>query len=214
VNALKVRHMTRADIPAVRDICVATGRLRPSQAPAPWIFARYWTDYYTRFEAGHNLVAVGADNRVLGYLTASYDTKVYRRRMKRSVLPSILMRAVVSGAIAHPPSRNFLVKRLSLWAAPEPDPDGLLEKYPAHIHVNLLKEAQGMGGGQAMIERFFKDAKEAGVKGVHLETLASNLQACRFFIRAGFREFARAYPFKRLDPTQAGRAVIIYARKI
>jgi ribosomal protein S18 acetylase RimI-like enzyme len=214
MSAVRIRRFAREDIPAVRDICVATGRMKPSTAPAPWIFARYWTDYYTRFEPSHSLVAVGADNRVVGYLTACYDTRVFRRKMKRSVLPSLLMRSVLSGAMAHPASRNFIVKRVSAWAAPDPDPEGLLEKFPAHLHVNILKEAQGKGVGQALMERFLKEAREAGVKGVHLETLASNLPACRFFIRAGFREFARLYPFKKLDPAQAGRAVIVYARKI
>ena len=214
MTALRIRRLKRDDIPAVRDICVATGRQKPAQAPAPWLFARYWTDYYTRFEPAHALVAVGADGRVVGYLTGCYDTRRFRQRMKRSVLPSLLMRAVLSGAIGHPPSRSFIVKRISAWAAPEPDPEGLLDRYPAHIHLNFLKEAQGKGGGQAMLERFFAEAREAGVKGVHAETLAGNLAACRFFIRAGFKEFARLYPFKKLDPSQADRAVIVYVRKV
>jgi GNAT superfamily N-acetyltransferase len=214
MSPLRIRKLQREDIPAVRDICVATGRLRPSQAPAPWMFARYWTDYYTRFEPAHSLVAVDADGRVVGYLMGCYDTRDFRRRMRRTVLPSILMRAVLSGTVAHPPSRNFLVKRLGVWAAPEPDPDGLLEKYPAHLHINLVKEAQQKGTGQALMERFLAEARDHGVKGVHLETLAGNISACRFFVRAGFREFARLYPFKKIDPSQADRAVIVYALKL
>jgi len=214
VSDIRVRRLERADIPAVRDICVATAKLKPAQAPAPWMFARYWTDYYTRFERGHALVAVGAEGRVVGYLLACHDTKRFRQRMKTAILPSILMRAVISGAVAQTPSRTFLVRRLGVWAAPEPDPAGLLTKFPAHLHINLLKEAQGKGGGQALLARFLAEAGEAGVKGVHLETLASNMPACRFFIRAGFQEYARLYPFKKLDPAQADRAVIIYARKV
>ena len=214
MSALRIRKMERADVSAVRDICVATAKMKPSQAPAPWMFARYWTDYYTRFERPHALVAVGAEGRVVGYLLACHDTRQFRQRMKASVIPSILMRAVVSGSIAHAASRNFIVKRLGAWAAPDADPPGLLTKFPAHIHVNFLKEAQGQGGGRAMLERFFAEAGKAGVKGVHLETLASNLQACRFFIRAGFQEFTRLYPFKKLDPAQADRAVIVYVRKV
>lgn len=214
MSSFHIRPLERGDVAAVRDICVATGRPRNGQAPAPWLFARYWTDYYTRFEPAHTLVAVGSDGRVVGYLTACYDTKKFRQKMKRSVLPSLLMRAVMSGAVGHPPSRHFIVKRVSAWASPDPDPDGLLEHYPAHLHLNFLKEAQGKGGGQAMLERFLAQAREAGVTGVHAETLAGNLPACRFFIRAGFREIARLYPFKKLDPSQADRAVIVYARAI
>jgi GNAT superfamily N-acetyltransferase len=214
MSAVRVRKFRRGDMPAVRDICVATARMKSSQAPAPWLFARYWTDYYTRFEPSHALVAVGTDGRVVGYLLGCHDTREYRQRMKRTVLPSLLMRAVVTGAISHPASRTFIVKRLGAWAAPEPDRPGLLIKFPAHIHINMLPEVQGKGGGQALMERFFAEAREAGVKGVHLETMASNIQASRFFIRAGFREFARLYPFKTIDPAQADRAVIVYARKV
>ena len=210
---LQIRPFVRGDAPAIREICVATGRLRPSQAPEPWIFARYWTDYYIRFEPSHLLVAAQGD-RVVGYLSSSYDTKGFRKCMRRRILPSLLLRSVLTGAVAHPPSRNFLVKRVSAWAEHESDPPGLLEKFPAHIHIDILKEAQGKGGGTALMERFLAQAREARVPGVHAETLAGNMQGCRFFVKAGFREYARRYPFRKLDPSQAERAVIVYARKI
>ena len=52
-NAYIIRPYRRADRQSIRDICVATcwmGEYRPETIPDPWIFAEYWTRYFTDHE--------------------------------------------------------------------------------------------------------------------------------------------------------------------
>jgi GNAT superfamily N-acetyltransferase len=62
--------------------------------------------------------------------------------------------------------------------------------YPAHLHVNLAPVFRNLGIGAALIEAFAKDAKDAGVAGMHVVTSAG-ARNVRFYERVGFRERAR-----------------------
>ncbi|MBV9080032.1 MAG: GNAT family N-acetyltransferase [Elusimicrobia bacterium] len=212
-GAFSVRPYQKADEPAVRRICVDTARLGATR-PAEWLFSSYWTMYYTRFELESAWVAADAGGELAGYLTGCLDTLRYRRVMKRAVLPWLAIKCTLLGTWALPASRLFLLNRIAAWSRPEEDPEGLLEKFPAHLHVNLLSPARRQGIGGALIGSFVECATRAGVPGIHLETLEENREACRFFERQGFTLFARKFPFRKIDPALADRAVAVYARPL
>lgn len=208
-----VRPFHRDDEGDVRRICLANGRLPERIRPEDWLFADYWTRYYTRFEPEHAWVAE-AGGGVSGYLTAAFDTARYRRAVKRRILPRLLLKSALTGALAEARSRDFLLKRIALWNNPEPDPAGLLETYPGHLHVNLEEGARRNGAGARLMEACLDGARRAGVGGLHLETLAGNEGGLRFFGRMGFTEIARRHPFRVVDPAMKDVAVVLLARKV
>jgi ribosomal protein S18 acetylase RimI-like enzyme len=59
-------------------------------------------------------------------------------------------------------------------------------QYPAHLHINLLPEARGLGWGRQLIERLQQRLREAGVVGLHVVPLADNSRAQAFYERIGF----------------------------
>ena len=56
-----------------------------------------------------------------------------------------------------------------------------LDKYPAHLHIDILPIVQGMGYGRKLIERFFDQLRSLNVQGVHLVVSKSNKKAIGFY---------------------------------
>jgi ribosomal protein S18 acetylase RimI-like enzyme len=58
--------------------------------------------------------------------------------------------------------------------------------YPAHLHIDLLPEAQGQGWGRALMQTFLARLRALDVPGVHLGVGTSNSRAITFYERVGF----------------------------
>jgi GNAT superfamily N-acetyltransferase len=71
----------------------------------------------------------------------------------------------------------------------EEDLPGLMEKWPAHLHIDILDSFQGRGYGRLLVERFLGVLMEKKVPGVHLGMAGSNEGARRFYDNIGFRRF-------------------------
>jgi GNAT superfamily N-acetyltransferase len=66
------------------------------------------------------------------------------------------------------------------------EPMFLDDRWPAHLHIDLLPVARGRGLGRALMMRWLDRLRELRVPGCHLETLAENVAAVRFFSAMGF----------------------------
>lgn len=60
------------------------------------------------------------------------------------------------------------------------------DAFPAHLHIDLLPEAQGAGWGRALIAELGSALRAAGVAGVHADVSKENEGALRFYPRVGF----------------------------
>ena len=63
------------------------------------------------------------------------------------------------------------------------------ERWPAHLHINLIGRAQGKGVGQALMEAWLDRLRTTGSPGCYLQTLVENPRAVRFFARSGFQPY-------------------------
>lgn len=66
-----------------------------------------------------------------------------------------------------------------------------LDEHPAHLHIDLLPEAQGRGAGRQLIEAACGLLAERGVPGVHLVASKDNAGAQAFYPRVGFSPIAQ-----------------------
>lgn len=71
-----------------------------------------------------------------------------------------------------------------------------LDRFPAHLHIDLLPRAQGQGQGRRMI-RVLEDALTAiGVPGVHLGVSPLNSRAIGFYEALGYEPLAPRLPYE------------------
>jgi ribosomal protein S18 acetylase RimI-like enzyme len=61
--------------------------------------------------------------------------------------------------------------------------------------ISIRRESQGKGLGTGLLTRYFKAAKERGLKQVTLSVSAQNVRAHRLYCRLGFRETKDFYAF-------------------
>jgi len=156
-----------------------------------WIWAEFWTRYFTDREPRHTwVVPRRADGAVVGYLTGTADV----RRVDAYapfLLPGIVWRVARKRPWRRAAPRRALLGLLrSLLAGEMALPHGVARRYPAAFHVNLLPEARGRGLARALFDAFAAQLRTEGVRGVHAQVLSVNEPVQRFLRRAGFRMVA------------------------
>ena len=60
------------------------------------------------------------------------------------------------------------------------------DEFPAHLHIDLLPDAQGQGWGRRLIDVLSDALRQRGVRGLHLVASAENTGALAFYTRLGF----------------------------
>ena len=146
--------------------------------------------YYTDFSP-QTLWVAEYDSEIMGYIAGCFSTQQYRNCMGLRIIPKVFLRAALRGDFFQRETWRLLRAGLKTgWLG------GLrrkipIKKYPVHLHINLKKGFRGKLIGEKLIQTFLKQAKDAGLPGVHLVTQAENEPACRFFERMGFSRISQ-----------------------
>ncbi len=213
-DAVEIREYEPRDRAAVREICCTTAYGGAEEALIdPHLFVDLMLRAYTDFAVGGVWVAERSGG-VVGYLAGGFDAERLQRVQAWRVVP---------GAVAHALGRGLLWRR-SLWrlladlpgfmaeARRSEAPDE--ERYPGHLHVNLLPESRGRAVGRRLVERFLDEARGRRLPGVRAVVYETNQPARRFFERLGFRPLVRQPAFKP-PPEDGGREwKIVYGKEI
>lgn len=184
----EIHPFRRNDRQAVRDICAATcwmGEHRTEAIPDDWIWAEYWTRYFTDVEPQHSWV-VRDEGRVVGYLTGTADAaraEAYTLRLG----PGIVWHVVRRRLMRRPQSRRAIASLLgSLLHDRISLPPPLLRHFPATMHMNLLPPVRRGGIGMKLLGLFVERMRRLGVSGIHAQPLDINVAPRRALARAGF----------------------------
>jgi GNAT superfamily N-acetyltransferase len=169
-----VRDYRSSDRDAVRRICYETGLLGNNVREHYRDFASYadiFTAYYTDREPEHALVAE-LDGAVVGYVLGCLDT-----RRASSPLWIALRHALTRGVCFRPGTAAFYWRGLldSVLDLTKPQrPRFAHDRYPSHLHLNLLPEARGSGTSTRLFHSLFDRLRRAGSAGVFAEVGADN----------------------------------------
>ncbi|WP_322791748.1 GNAT family N-acetyltransferase [Bellilinea sp.] len=149
------------------------------------IFLDAFYVYYTDHEPEHSWVAT-YEECVIGFLTGCFDTTLQREFTARVLEPKTL-RGALSGKYRMGKKffRYLLNYSMSKIRSPKNHLD--LLQYPAHFHINIIKEWRGKGIGKNLIERFLDQLKAADICGVHLQTTSYNKAALYLYEKMGFQ---------------------------
>jgi ribosomal protein S18 acetylase RimI-like enzyme len=185
-----VRAYEKPDRGRVREVCFRTGYMGE---PIDWqwrdaeSFADLFTSYYTDREPESAFV-VEVGGLVVGYLLGCTDTR-------RAWTPSAVGgRHLLRRGLAFRPGTARVVWRgagdviadLARRRIHLDDLDFSDPRWPAHLHIDLLPEARGVGAGRRLMRRWLDTLRSHGISGCHLQTFAENSNAIAFFEAAGF----------------------------
>ncbi|MDD5566272.1 MAG: GNAT family N-acetyltransferase [Candidatus Omnitrophica bacterium] len=169
------------------------------------VLADFLTLYFTDYEPQSCFVAE-ADNRIIGYLLGSTDTRRIQKVFFLKIATKILLKGLVSGAFFSRNNARFILLLIkSLFAQELYAPDFHAE-FPATLHINIRKEYRGQGIGGMLVSSFLAYLQEHKVGGVCLSTMSE--KATLFFEKIGFRLLYRANRsyFKNI----LGHAISVY----
>jgi len=183
-----VRAYRPEDRAAVRRICFETGYMGEPiawQWPDEESFADLFSSWYTDQEPGSALVAV-VDGEVVGYLLGCLDSR--RVDLKPSLAAHHLLRRglLVKSGTAPLLGRSLVDIGRAAVRRDLPHPTFIDDRWPAHLHINLLPAGRGQGLGTELVHRWLATLRSDGVPGCHLETWAENTDAKAFFEAMGF----------------------------
>lgn len=124
-----------------------------------------------------------SSGRPCGYIVGTRDTAAFHAWSEQHWLPVLRQQY---GPEHEKEARSDFERRLmAALHRPAVLPD-ISQTHPAHLHINVTADAQGSGGGRALMEALLASLIRAAVPGVHLIMSATNTGALRFYQRLGF----------------------------
>ncbi len=147
-----------------------------------------WTDAFVApyFASGCCNLAAEKNGRVVAYIIGNCRHEQLESYVAGK-LPKILLSRWLKGA--YPAWRRELGYLWRAWRSQ--GHDAPWDEYPAHLHINALPQARGLGVGSALLERFLDCLRRQGVAGVQLGTTERNAAALRLYRKFGFEVYQR-----------------------
>jgi GNAT superfamily N-acetyltransferase len=184
---VEVRPYRPADLDALYDICLRTGDAGQDASALhndPKLVGHIYAAPYGVLEPEQVFVAED-DEGVAGYVVGTHDTDRFANRLEAEWWPALRER--YAGATGMTEADQ---KRIEGIMSPHASPADIVATYPAHIHMNLLPRLRGQRVGSGLLALWVEQAREAGVRGIHLGASASNLGGIAFWGK-NFAELSR-----------------------
>jgi len=162
------------------------GEYRPEAIPDEWIWAEYWTRYFTDIEPQYSWVVL-QEGQVVGYLNGTADIARFEAYLPRLAL-GLVWHTIRCRLLRRPASRQAIAAMLgALLRHEDALPHDVRRDFPATMHMNLLSGLRGGGVGWRLFCLFRDCMRELGVPGIHAQPLSINLPVQRLLAKAGFR---------------------------
>lgn len=189
---MEIRPYRPADEPALYDVCLRTGDLggdATGRYADPALIGHVYVGPYLALAPRLAFVLDPGDGPPLGYVLGALDTVEFAARCEESWWPPLRRRYPDPAGI--PESERTPDQRLASFIHHPPvEPPTITSRYPSHLHIDLLPQAQGRGHGRALMRHLLAGLAAAGSPGVHLGVASGNRRAIGFYRRLGFQEVA------------------------
>jgi ribosomal protein S18 acetylase RimI-like enzyme len=182
----KIRPYHSSDFVSLYRICLKTG---DSGKDASNIYTdqdllgHIYVGPYAVFEPELCFV-VSKSDKPYGYILGTRDTQKFYEKCEKEWFPLIRNQYQLSDD-EDKSVEATLIRRLHQKFEAEPG----LEKYPAHLHIDILPQGQGFGLGWKLMKTFMDKLRELKVKGLHLGVGKKNQNAIKFYKHIGFQVF-------------------------
>lgn len=182
---LRLRPFRRGDEEDLADVCLRTGD-GGADATALYRSPGLLADIFVLpYAARHPESAFVIDDgeRVRGYIVCAPDTAAFERWFRFEWWPP---RAEAHRATAGHSDKDAVMLRYAAEVGVRPVP--FVDEYPAHLHIDLLPEAQASGWGRKLIDALLQHLRARGVPGLQLTAGAGNEGAVAFYRHLGFSQ--------------------------
>lgn len=154
-------------------------------AADPDALGRIYVGPYLQFEPELSLV-LEDDGGICGYALGALDSRLFFDRYEREWRPGLCAQfrepAGDRGEWSRIDEVHYEYHHPSYFC-PEP-----YERFPSHLHIDLLPRVQGRGYGRQLMERNLATLRRLGSPGAHLGVSIRNRRALSFYRHLGFCE--------------------------
>ena len=183
--AATIRRVRPEDLDDLYDICLRTGdagRDATAMYADPRLLGDLFVAPYAVLEPERAFV-VDDGTRAQGYVVGAADSRAFEARCEAEWWPAARERH--ADDVPRPGMEQIF---LSLLQAPMVAHDRVLERFPSHLHIDLLPDYQSGGWGKRLMETLFDALRAAGSPGVHLGVSEQNQRAIGFYDHLGFEQ--------------------------
>jgi ribosomal protein S18 acetylase RimI-like enzyme len=185
----RIRAATTADQAGAYRVCLETGddggNATALHAADPDALGRIYVGPYLLFEPELSLV-LEDDEGICGYALGALDSRHFYDRYEREWRPRLCAQFPEPAGERRDWSLTDEVHyeyHHPTYFCPAP-----YERFPSHLHIDLLPRAQGRGYGRQLMERNLATLRTLGSSGAHLAVSLRNPRAVSFYRHLGFRE--------------------------
>lgn len=194
LESARIRRYRPDDLDDLYLICLQTADNGEDATPLfrdPRLPGHVYAAPYAIFEPSLAFVAEDGAG-VGGYVVGALDSQAFAERLERDWWPAL--------RTSHPEPPQEQADGLSMpeqhalndihhhWGARH----ATVERYPAHLHIDLLPRLQGRGIGRRLIAALTSALRDQDSPGVHLLVGRANQGAAGFYGHVGFTELPSA----------------------
>lgn len=186
-DAPQIRPFSEADLEACYAISLATGHAGGDASPLyrdPKMMGHIYIAPYVLLEPGLAWIVEDRDG-VAGFVAGVVDTAAWEERLERDWWPA-LRRHYADPVHIPPDEQTADQRRAAMIHHPSSTPFEIADRYPAHLHMNLLPRVQRRGMGSALFATWLGVARQRGTGALHVGVSRSNPGAVPFWRKLGF----------------------------
>ena len=143
------------------------------------LISQYYCEPYIRYNSEY-CFAIEEDNRLCGYIVGTSNSLAFSKWFNEYWLVKLRLEYFNSKSISD------VEKNLLNMLNKDVVPSEYFEKYPAHLHINVIKNMQGKKIGKKLINTLLQKLTDDNIKGVHLGVDINNSKAIGFYNHLGF----------------------------
>jgi ribosomal protein S18 acetylase RimI-like enzyme len=181
-----IRPVRPSDLDALYDICLRTGDAGRDATPLyrdRRLLGDLYVAPYAVLEPEHAFVVDDGSGQPQGYIVGAADTRAFEARCEAEWWPAARERHGRPEDAEGIEAIMLAVLQRPVAAHPK-----ALERYPSHLHIDLLPPFQSGGWGRRLVHTLFDALRAAGSPGVHLGVSVANTRAIGFYEHLGMQQ--------------------------
>lgn len=180
---INIRNYHPSDLPYLYKICLLTadsGKDATSLYSDPFLVGQFSAAPYAFCEPELTYILT-LDEIPFGYILGTKNSAEFYNWRNDNWLPILRERYKLSAKTKSLREANIIALIHKGTSVKEE-----LLSYPAHLHIDLLPEVQGLGMGKKLIKTFINKLRELNITALHLEVGKGNTGAINFYEKVGF----------------------------